>query len=119
MTPLHPLLRESDLAGGGVGAATHTATSPLSVALTAEWRPTPKYLRRKDSAAHVREQYGIPCSNAWLAKLATVGGGPVFRKAGRFPIYAVDDLDTWALSRIGKPVRSTSELSAGADHNVR
>ncbi|WP_421761331.1 hypothetical protein [Devosia sp.] len=34
--------------------------------------------------------------------------GPVYRKAGRFPIYAPDDLDTWAQRRIGAPRRSTS-----------
>ena len=67
-------------------------------------------LRRQAAAAYVRERWGFPCSPAWLAKLAVVGGGPVFRKAGRFPIYVTGDLDRWAASRISGPVRSTSEL---------
>lgn len=69
---------------------------------------TIKYLRRTDAARHVRERWGIPCSSRWLAKLAVTGGGPIFRKAGRFPIYAPADLDVWAEARIGAPRRSTS-----------
>ncbi len=38
-----------------------------------------------------------------------IGGGPVFRKAGRTPLYTPADLDAWAEARIGAPVRSTSE----------
>jgi hypothetical protein len=71
---------------------------------------TLRFLRRNEAGAHVREKWGIPCSTAWLAKLATVGGGPIFRKAGRFPIYAASDLDAWARSRISAPVSSTSEF---------
>ena len=44
----------------------------------------------------------------WLAKLAVVGGGPIYRKAGRFPLYTQEDLDHWADSRLGAPRRSTS-----------
>ena len=47
---------------------------------------TSKYLRRADAAHYVRSTWGIPCSTRWLAKLAVTGGGPIFRKAGRFPI---------------------------------
>jgi hypothetical protein len=32
--------------------------------------------------------------------------------AGRFPVYTVEDLDNWALGKIGAPVRSTSEAKA-------
>jgi hypothetical protein len=67
-----------------------------------------RYLRRTDAADYVRANWGIPCSARWLAKLAVVGGGPIFRKAGRFPVYSPMDLDTWARSRIGPALRSTS-----------
>ena len=67
-----------------------------------------RYLRRADAARHIREHWGIPCSTKWLAKLAVTGGGPIFRKAGRFPIYSPADLDMWAEGRIGEPRRSTS-----------
>lgn len=71
-----------------------------------------RLLRRRDAAAYVRMRWGFPCSNAWLAKLACVGGGPRFLRAGRFPIYHRQDLDIWAQSRMSKLVHSTSELSA-------
>jgi hypothetical protein len=71
-------------------------------------RPTVFYLRRADAARYVRENWGLPCSPKWLAKLAVTGGGPIFRKAGRFPIYLPSDLDAWADARIGEPRRSTS-----------
>jgi hypothetical protein len=48
---------------------------------------------------------------ATLAKKAVVGGGPAYKLAGKFPIYAQDDLDAWAKSRLSERVSSTSELS--------
>jgi hypothetical protein len=71
-----------------------------------------QFLRRADAAAYVQGRYGFPCSRQWLAKLAVVGGGPLFRKAGRTPLYAPADLDTWALARIGAPQLSTSDSRA-------
>ena len=67
-----------------------------------------RYLRRADASYYIRTTWGMPCSPKWLAKLAVVGGGPIYRKAGRFPLYAPDDLDRWAQTRIGAPRRSTS-----------
>jgi hypothetical protein len=69
---------------------------------------SPVYLRREKAAQHVRDNWGLPCSPRWLAKLAVVGGGPIFRNAGRSPIYSPADLDAWAQARIGAPQRSTS-----------
>ena len=66
------------------------------------------YLRRRDAARYVTETSGMPCSPNWLAKLAVVGGGPLFRKAGRFPLYDADDLDDWIESRLSSPRRTTS-----------
>ena len=70
--------------------------------------PNIRYYRRADAAHYVRETWGMPCSSKWLAKLAVVGGGPIYRKAGRFPLYTQEDLDHWADSRLGAPRRSTS-----------
>lgn len=69
---------------------------------------TARYLTRAAAAHYVRATYGFPCSRQWLAKLAVVGGGPVYRKAGRTPLYAPSDLDEWATTRIGAPQRSTA-----------
>jgi hypothetical protein len=68
------------------------------------------YLRRDGAAAYVRQRHGFPCSRNWLAKLAVIGGGPTFRKAGKFPIYAPNDLDAWAKAKIGPPQTSTSVI---------
>jgi hypothetical protein len=69
-------------------------------------------MRRAEAARYIRENHGIPCAPATLAKYACVGGGPAFRKAGKFPIYSRDDLDAWAQQRLGRLVRSTSEFIA-------
>ena len=70
---------------------------------------TPTYLRRNQAAAYLQARYGAYTTDT-LAKLACIGGGPRFRKLGPFPVYAPDDLDLWATSRMSRPVRSTSEL---------
>lgn len=70
-----------------------------------------KYLRRNEAAAYLRQRYGLG-TPATLAKLACIGGGPVFRKLGRFPVYLAEDLDAWAQSRLSEPVASTSGLAA-------
>ena len=68
------------------------------------------FLRRSDAATYITDRYGFPCSRQWLAKLAVIGGGPVFRKAGRYPVYEPSELDRWAEARIGPRQRSTSEV---------
>jgi hypothetical protein len=67
-------------------------------------------LRRKDAAKYVEEMHGQPCSPKTLAKLVVVGGGPPYRKAGKFPLYEPDDLDEWALAKLSPKVRSSSEF---------
>jgi hypothetical protein len=69
----------------------------------------PAYMRRKPAAQYVRERWGVPCSPNTLAKLATIGGGPVFRRSGRFPLYTTDNLDRWVESKLSNPMRSTSD----------
>jgi hypothetical protein len=82
----------------------------LPTLLKTETEAPTRLLRRTDAALYVSETYGFPCSRQWLAKLAVIGGGPLFRKAGRTPIYAPQDLDAWAKNRIGAPQRSTSDV---------
>ena len=69
----------------------------------------PRLLRRIAAAQHVTDKF-FQCSPKTLAKLAVVGGGPAFRKSGRWPLYAEADLNDWALAKIGPRVGSTSEL---------
>ncbi len=70
-------------------------------------------LRRWEASRHLLSEHGIELAPATLAKLACIGGGPPFQKAGRVPLYPVDLLDEWALARLGAVVRSTSEVSHG------
>jgi hypothetical protein len=69
-----------------------------------------QFLRRIEASTYLREQYGIRAAAATLAKWAHLGGGPVMHYDGRFPLYAVDDLDAWAQTRLSRGVRSTSDL---------
>jgi hypothetical protein len=71
-----------------------------------------RMLRRVEAAQYVRDTWGMPLSRQTLAKLATIGGGPPFRRVGRFPLYEVADLNAWALSRLGPKQRSTSDRAA-------
>lgn len=68
-----------------------------------------RMLRRAEAADYVRERWGYPLSPRTLAKLACIGGGPTFRRASRFPLYEVKDLDEWVRAKLTRPVRSTSE----------
>jgi hypothetical protein len=69
----------------------------------------PRYLRRRQAAEYLRTECGIPCTEKTLAKLACVGGGPIYRICGRVPLYAPADLDAYAQVKISAPVRSTAE----------
>jgi hypothetical protein len=79
----------------------------------------PLNMRRADAARYIRENHGIPCSPATLAKYACLGGGPAFRKAGRFPVYSRDDLDVWARSRFSEPVQSCSGFSVRSRAEIK
>ena len=67
------------------------------------------FLRRDEASNYLRTKFGLRCSKQTLAKLAVIGGGPVYRKAGVTPIYEPAELDLWAQTRIGPPQHSTSE----------
>lgn len=72
-----------------------------------------QYVRRSPAAEYVKERYGF-CTEKSLAKLATIGGGPKYRKIGKMVVYDLDDLDAWAQSRMSEPVGSTSEYPKAA-----
>lgn len=73
-----------------------------------------KYFRRSEAADYLKAIYAFQVSAAYLAKLAVVGGGPSFHKAGRWPIYSREALDSWAKDRLGEPVSSTAEYVEAA-----
>jgi hypothetical protein len=69
-----------------------------------------RMLRRTDAAKYIEEKWGARYSPKTLAKLAVVGGGPKFRKAGRIPLYEQPHLDDWVRAKLSSLVSSTSEL---------
>jgi len=70
-------------------------------------------LRRRPAAAALTDA-GYPTACATLATLASRGGGPVYRRYGRYPLYRWGDLLIWAEARLGPAVTSTSEADAAS-----
>jgi hypothetical protein len=68
-------------------------------------------LRRGSASAYLRARHGLVFAPSTLAKLAVTGGGPVFRRVGRFPVYTPNDLDDWVTSKLSAPMLSTSKLA--------
>jgi hypothetical protein len=52
---------------------------------------------------------GYKTAPATLAKLACIGGGPMFESFGRRVLYRESDLLAWARERTSGPRRSTSD----------
>jgi hypothetical protein len=71
----------------------------------------PKYLRRRQAARYLNDEWGLPTAASTLAKKAVVGGGPAFHSAGRIPLYAIEELDRYAKAKLGNPRRSTSDAA--------
>ena len=67
-------------------------------------------LRRVPAAEYVRDTYGLRCSPAYLEKLGSTGGGPLYYRLGHQVIYEIPDLDVWALSRISGPLSKASDV---------
>ncbi len=74
---------------------------------------SPQFLRRKAAGEYLRAKFGFG-SEKTLAKLACLGGGPEFRKAGTAALYEPAKLDEWAAAKISAPIVSTSESPRAA-----
>jgi hypothetical protein len=70
---------------------------------------TSRDMTRDEAARYISAQY-FPTARRTLANLAVSGGGPAFRKVGNRSLYSKADCDSWASSRLGPRVHSTSEL---------
>ncbi|MCK5296017.1 MAG: DNA-binding protein [Alphaproteobacteria bacterium] len=68
-----------------------------------------EYLTRKEAAEYLTNK-GFPISPKTLAKYATVGGSPEYRRFGnRRVVYAVTALDEWAKNKLSAPRFNTSQ----------
>jgi hypothetical protein len=72
----------------------------------------PGALLTREATAEALTAAGFPTPPATLATKASRGGGPPFRKYGARPLYRWGDAFEWAQSRLGPPLRSTSEADA-------
>ena len=67
-------------------------------------------LLRRRALAEALTRAGYTISEPTLATMASRGGGPKFRRFGRFPLYEWNDALAWAESRMSPKVCSTAEL---------
>lgn len=72
-------------------------------------RHWPARMRRKLASEYLFEVHGVSLSPPTLAKFVSVGGGPRYRKDGHFPVYDQQDLDAFAVARLGPLRTSTSD----------
>ena len=68
-------------------------------------------LHDTESAANYLTNKGTPVSANTLRFKRTKGGGPRFRKFGRFVIYEETALDDWHESQLSEPRLSTSQAA--------
>ena len=74
--------------------------------------PDPDTLLTRRAAAAALTAVGYPTAPATLARKASVGGGPVYRRYGPRVVYRWADLLDWAESRLGPAIRCTAEFDA-------
>ena len=81
---------------------------------------THKLLRRKAASEYLQDVHGVVRAPSTLAKYAVIGGGPIFHRMGREPVYTPVDLDKWVTSKLSAPMRSTSDArpSDAASPNI-
>lgn len=69
-----------------------------------------RLLTRRETSDYLLAEWGISRTRKTLAKLATIGGGPAYRKDARRCLYDPRDLDEWAQSTLSPKVSNTAEL---------
>ena len=57
---------------------------------------------------------GFPTGKGTLQKLASVGGGPPYRRYGNKALYIPSDLLAWAEARLTSPQTNTSQVKPAA-----
>lgn len=65
--------------------------------------------RSDEASAYLAIVHGVTAATRTLDKYRSVGGGPRFQKFNRSALYHRDDLDAWALEKLGNTKASTSD----------
>ncbi len=58
---------------------------------------------------YYEKKFGVTFAASTLAKLATLGTGPAYRRIGRRVFYEDAELDRWLMERISDPVQCSWE----------
>jgi hypothetical protein len=76
----------------------------------------PEWLNRTEASDYLKNRFGIRLKPCALARHAVNGTGPVFFKDGRRVVYAIADLNAWALVRMRRctSTRDAREVRAAA-----
>jgi hypothetical protein len=62
-----------------------------------------EYLTRRRASEYIEDR-GLPCKASTLAKWASTGGGPPYRRfGGKRVVYSTPDLDRWIEERLRDP----------------
>jgi hypothetical protein len=116
MAVTHKTGRGRKSAGRSGGAVEDKTESLRALALlsgaAAALRQLDRPLRTAEAADYLTAGRGVPTSPGHLANLRVTGGGPTFRRAGRYVTYTVTALDAYAAARLGPEQSSTSARAA-------
>ncbi|MGO4667703.1 helix-turn-helix transcriptional regulator [Bosea sp. 2RAB26] len=69
-------------------------------------------LDRREASRYLFDRYGIRRAPGTLAKLACIGGGPLYRHAGQLAIYDVPALDEYAAQLTTAPAPNSKAHAA-------
>jgi hypothetical protein len=83
-----------------MNVSANSASGSLQIVDKAGYRA--RFMRRQPASRYLSSVWGIDRAPSTLAKLACIGGGPRFVKAGRIPLYKPEDLDAWARNLVGE-----------------
>ena len=73
----------------------------------------PTRMRTPEASKYLEAVHCVTRAPNTLNKLACIGGGPAFRKAGaRTRLYDRAELDRWALEILGPELSSTADIAA-------
>ena len=68
-------------------------------------------LPRREASIYLWDRWRLSYTPSTLARLASLGTGPVYRKRGPFAYYQNEDLDAFAQTKISGPMRKASEAA--------
>jgi hypothetical protein len=84
----------------------------------AQPEPLGKMRDAPEQRVYLAERWGIKVSLRTLQDWRVTGQGPPLRRSGRTPLYEEFDTDAWAMRRLSRSHRSTTEEQQAQRHLV-